>query len=323
LPKEPVNDELMMRYLLGGVSDEEQVRLEELYFVDDRVFEEVAALEDELIDAYVRGELSDTQRKQFELNFLNSAERRRKLAFAESFTQYLSLAPAATTAAEPETWPNRITGWLGIHGSTARWAFAAAGAVVLLVGAGLVRENWRLRTQLRQMQAEQTELRQREDQLNRQLALHNEPPIRSAPGKAPAEMAGAQPQSLPIVALALAPGLLRGDTEQKTLLIPHGPHLVQLQLALEDNQSYGSYLATLETAEGTRIWSKAGLKTTPQGETHIVALEMPSSLLGNKDYILKLRGVRSAMAQTSQNPSATQNLAVEEIGVYSFRVVKR
>ncbi len=310
MAKDPVNDDLMMRYLLGDVSDDEQVRLEELYFADDRVFEQLAALEDELIDAYVRAELSGPQRKQFEVYFLNSTERRRKLAFAESFSRYLSEAPRATSFAERETWRNRITGWLGIHGRTARWAFAAAGAVVLIVGAGLVRENWRLRTQLRQMQAEQTELQQREEQLSRQLSQSNVPSTGSAPGKAPAEVAGSQPHSLPIVALTLAPGLLRGSAKQEALIIPHGPHHVQLQLALENNTSYASYLATLETAEGTRVWSKEGLKTTPEGGTNIVVLELASSLLGNKDYIVRLRGTRS-------------NAATEEIAGYSFRVVKR
>ena len=43
------------------------------YFVDDDVFEQLSALEDELIDDYVRGNLAEPQRKQFELHFLNSA----------------------------------------------------------------------------------------------------------------------------------------------------------------------------------------------------------------------------------------------------------
>ena len=157
------------------------------------------------------------------------------------------------------------------------------------------------------MQAEQTELRQREEQLSKQLAQRNMPPTGSAQGKAPGEEAGSQSHSLPIIALALAPGLLRGGTEQKTLIIPHGPHLVQLQLGVESNQSYKSYLATLETTEGRRVWSKEGLKTTSEGGTHIVMLELPSSLLGSKDYILKLRGKRS-------------NAAIEDVAGYSFRV---
>jgi hypothetical protein len=323
LAKDPVNDELMMRYFLGDLTDEEQLRLEELYFVDDGTFEQLAALEDELIDAYVRGELSGPQRKQFESHFLNSTERRRKLAFAESFTQYVSEAPRAVSDHERETWPNRIAGWLGIQGSTARWGFAVAGAVVLIVGAGLVRENWRLRAQLRQMQAEQTELQQRENDLNRQLAQHTVPPSGNGARKAPEGEAGSQSHSLPIVALALAPGLLRGNAEQKTLIIPHGPHLVRLQLDVGGLQPYESYIATLKTVEGVRVWAKEGLKTMPESEGRTVALELPSGLLGNKDYIVELQGARSGPVQANQPPGETHHLVEEEVGAYSLHVVKR
>lgn len=308
MAKDRPNDDVMMGYILGELSDDEQVRLEELYFVDDRTFEQLAALEDELIDAYVRGELSAQQRKLFELHFLNSRERRRKLAFAESFIQYLSELPGTTSAAERKTWGNRVAGWLGVQRSTVRWAFAAAGAVVLLIGAGLVRENWRLRTQLRQMQAEQTQLRQREEQLSRQLAQRELPPTGSAPEKAPEEAAWPEPHSLPVVAFTLTPGLVRGSAEQKTVIIPHGPHLVRLRIDVESNQAYESYRATLETVDGTKVWSKEELKATEGGRALVV--DLPSSLLRNEDYILKLRG--------------QQNRTVfADLGGYSFRVVKR
>lgn len=323
LAKEPVSDDLITRYLLGDVSDEERVRLEESYFADDSLFEQLLASEDELIDDYVRGELLEPQRKLFESHFLNSLERRRKLAFAESFTQYVSEAPRAFSASERETWPNRIAGWLSIHGSAARWALAVAGAVVLIVGAGLVPENWRLRAQLRQMQAEQTELRQREKDLNRQLAQHTVPPSGNAAQKAPGGEAGSQSHSLPIVALALAPGLLRGNAEQKTLVIPHGPHLVRLQLNVGGLQAYESYIGTLKTVEGVRVWTKEGLTAMPQSEAHMVAMEVPSGLLGNKDYVVELRGVRSRPVQTNQPPGEIHHLVEEEVGAYSLRVVKR
>jgi hypothetical protein len=64
------------------------------------------------------------------------------------------------------------------------------------------------------------------------------------------------------------------------------------------------------------------LKTMPETGGRTLALELPSSLLGNNDYILKLRGVRSGTVQTDHNPSKTRHFVVEEIAAYSFRVVK-
>ncbi len=319
MAKDSVSDDLMIRYLLGNASEEEHIRLEEHYFVDDDVFEQLSALEDELVDDYVNGSLAEPQRKQFKLHFLNSAERRRKLAFAESFSQYLSHAPIAAAAAKQETWHRRITDWFDLRGTTTRWAIAAVFAGTLVGGAWLVRQNWRLHAQLREMQAQQTELRQREEQLSKQLAQLEVTPTGRTPGS---EVAQPQPQPLPIVALTLVPGVLRSSAEQKTLIIPPGRHVVHLQLVLE-NQSYESYLATVETAEGSRIWSKDGLTTMPQSGRRTLVLELPSSLLGNKDYVLKLRGVRSGVVQKNQYPSEAQHLVVEEIAAYSFRVVKR
>ena len=42
---------------------------------------------------------------------------------------------------------------------------------------------------------------------------------------------------------------------------------------------------------------------------HTLALELPSSLLGSNDYVVKLDGIR-------------RNAGVQEIAAYSFRVVK-
>lgn len=321
--KNPVSDDLMKRYLLGDVSDEQQVRLEAEYFVDDSVFEQLSALEDELIDDYVRGELAEPQRRQFELHFLNSVERQRKLAFAESFAQYLSSVPAAGAAEKRETSQQRIADWLGLRGAGARWAFAAVFVVVVFGGAGLAWENWQLRTQLMEIQAQQTVLRQQEEQLSKQLAQLKALAIEGTPQSTPvAEGTQSQPHPFPIVAVILAPGLVRSSAEQKTLIIPPGAHLVRLRLDLE-NQPYESYLATLETAEGRRVWSKEGLKATPEGGVRMVVLDLPSSLLGNNDYILKLRGLRSGAAPTNQyHPGEVQNLIVEDVAAYSFRVVK-
>jgi hypothetical protein len=316
--KDTVTDDLMMRYLLGDISDEERVRLEEHYFADDGVFEQLSAFEDELIDDYIRGELAEPQRKQFELHFLNSAERRRKLAFAKSFTRYLSNVPTATAAAKQAAWGQKITDWFGLRSTTARWAFAAAFAAVVFGGAWLLRENWWLRTQLREMQAQQTELRHRDDQLSRQLAQPMAPAIE---GPSEPKLAQLQPPSLPIVALTLTPGVLRSGAEQKKLIMPPEPSLVRLRLDIE-GQSYESYLATLETAEGRRVWSQGGLRTISEGKVRVVVLELPSRLLGNQDYIVELRGVRSGALQANQPPKEAQHLVSVEIATYSFRVAK-
>ena len=47
----------MQQYLLGRLPEEAEAELERRYLADDALFEELLAIEDDLRDAYVRGEL--------------------------------------------------------------------------------------------------------------------------------------------------------------------------------------------------------------------------------------------------------------------------
>ena len=84
------SEALLVRYLLGDLPEEEQVKIEDRAFQDREYLQDILAVENDLIDEYVRGELSDSERRQFEGRFLASAERRRKVEFARALT---ALAP--------------------------------------------------------------------------------------------------------------------------------------------------------------------------------------------------------------------------------------
>jgi anti-sigma-K factor RskA len=77
-------DALFTRYLLGDLSEKEQVEIEERAFRDRQYLLEIEAVECDLIDDYIRGALCESERRQFEDRFFASAERRRKLKFAKA-----------------------------------------------------------------------------------------------------------------------------------------------------------------------------------------------------------------------------------------------
>ena len=81
----------MRRYLLGQLEEAEQERIELQLLTDPSFGEEFDTVVDELTDQYVRNELTDDERKRAEKHFLNTPERRQKLAFA---TELLSHADA-------------------------------------------------------------------------------------------------------------------------------------------------------------------------------------------------------------------------------------
>ena len=109
------DEQLLVRYLLGELSEEEQSQLEERYFADDDFYSELRATERDLIDDYVRGRLSGRRREQFESRFMASPERRQKVELARSFQGYL--AEAAAHAERPALASRRqsLLGFLGIR----------------------------------------------------------------------------------------------------------------------------------------------------------------------------------------------------------------
>jgi len=94
-------DARLTRYLLGAVSPAERENIEAEYLVDEDVFEQMLIAEDELVDAYARGELSDQERGQFEKNFLTSERGRDRVHFSQALAGAVSDARPITERVEP------------------------------------------------------------------------------------------------------------------------------------------------------------------------------------------------------------------------------
>jgi anti-sigma factor RsiW len=92
------NDEVLVRYLLGELAEPERDRLEGAYLSDDALHEQLLAIEIELIDAYVRGDLSADERRHFETRFLTTLEGREWLDLARSMKAFHSRLPGAGPA---------------------------------------------------------------------------------------------------------------------------------------------------------------------------------------------------------------------------------
>jgi tetratricopeptide (TPR) repeat protein len=88
MEQKPDNQERLFQYLLGKLSEEEMLSLEDSYFFDNGSFDELQAAERELIDLYLEGGLSKDQVYQFEHFFLSTPERQEKLSFARALKRY-------------------------------------------------------------------------------------------------------------------------------------------------------------------------------------------------------------------------------------------
>jgi len=316
------NHELIVQYLLGELSEQEKMLLEQQYFDDDDFFEELLVVEGELIDAYVRDELSGRERERFEAHFLASPRQRQRVALARALVEYVTessapVSPAADSR-KPVTWWQYLLDILGNKNWTIMPAFAAAVLVILVVGSLLIIQTLRLRNRVEQVQTERAELLRREQELQRQLAeqgtlneqladeLQRE---RSQRELLEQELAKPQRSALSAVTFVLTPDLVRGADEPKKLTIPQRADFVRMQLYL-DGDDYKSYRAVLETVEGNKVWSSGSLKARPNNSGKVVTLGLPASLFVRGDYILTLSGVKA-------------DGSLENVGEYYFNVVKK
>ena len=97
MTKQTIDDEELKNYLLGLSSESKTERFDEISVADDEVVNRLSATENDLVDAYVRGELSSTELAAFSTHYLASPMRKEKVAFAKSF---LALADKSADTAQ-------------------------------------------------------------------------------------------------------------------------------------------------------------------------------------------------------------------------------
>src|SRR5260370_24874934 len=147
--KQLYDDRLLTRYLLGVLPAEEAERLDELSVANEEFAWRLNGIENDLVDAYVRGGLSGEALQQFKAFYLSSPTRRHKAEFAEgllALEHKAAALPAKTKAVasrmkkEEQAFP-----WRMFSGPRFgfQWGFASTLLVALVVAAQLLSRNFR------------------------------------------------------------------------------------------------------------------------------------------------------------------------------------
>src|ERR1051325_4584494 len=77
-------EQILKRYLLGDLSEEEVEQIELSLLLDHKNLEELIIIEETLIDEYLEGALSKHERIKFEGHFLAAPENRKELLLAKT-----------------------------------------------------------------------------------------------------------------------------------------------------------------------------------------------------------------------------------------------
>jgi len=316
----------IIRYLLGGLSAAESDALAERYLDDDELFEEIKLVEEELIDSYLRGELTKAQRRAFETSYLGTPARRERVRSAIAFRQAIhAFQPLSTTGLIEVEGNVRRKTWLKFFRPVSRLLIPTMAVVIVFLAIGVtlaIIQNVRLQRRINQTQAEKKNLKEQErqalDELDEQKAvnakLRDENQLmrnQSDQLRGELERLKLPPQHAnrqsPDVSYELAFNLVRGVGSAATLEIPRRARLAELKLNFEPND-FKRFHIELQRAD-VRKWSKDFVRQEIATSRKQVAIKIPADLLSTGEYILTLSGL----------PNSDRHLVAD----YRFRVVRK
>lgn len=216
------DDQILVRYLVGSLPEDQTERLDELSVSDDDFVWRLRAAENELVDAYLRNQLSGDTLERFRSFYLASAHRREKVMFAEAL-----LALAAQE-------PRQSRRWFAAPSMIPRWGLASGIAAAALIGGVLLYENGRLRNQVQQADGKRASL----------MVNRGQP---------------AAPPS-PLVAMVLKPPV-RGGGPIPEVFVPPEAVGAAFALRLETDD-FPAFTVTLKNAAGNEeLWRSRELKS--------------------------------------------------------------
>lgn len=322
------SENVIAQYLLGELSEEQQIEIEDRAFEDKDYLANITAVENDLIDEYVRNELSGAERQRFEKRFLVSAERRKRVEFARALAGVMSEQAVPQKIVVPEaklwSWWDSIYAFISGLTPAAKMAFVSA-VPLLLIGVGylsietlrLRRELTELRSQNQSQQNQQQQALELERHRNQELSaqLNQEKQQREQTDESLRELSEAgdavNPAPRPVIAsLTLLPGLSRGGDNKPSLILPDDARLVRLQIGIDSEEPYKNFNVELLTLAGRQVWTREKLNARDRRGARAVGLTLPATALKSGEYELKLRGV-------------TESGAAEDVGFYYFTVRKR
>jgi len=288
------DDHALIRYLIGGVPSDEAERLDELSVSDDGVAERLREVENDLVDAYVRDELTGEVRDLFIANYLDVPAHREKVRFAEALyaREKASVATAGLAARRPSARFSPV----------ARWGWAIAALLVVAVTGLLVAQNVRLQREVATARATRSTLEQREQDLQLQLrsekTAHTQTAaelarVRESIAANDAQARATAAPGAPLLSFLLVPST-RGITDVPQIAVPRGTPQIEVRLLLEDDE-FPQYRVTLkDSGSDSAVWRSPAVKSSPSADGKVVRTSVPAARLTPKHYRFELSGIRAA-----------------------------
>jgi hypothetical protein len=303
LQKLEPSDAVLLRYLLGALPVDEAEPVEEASVVDEDLAARLNAIEFDLVDSYVRGELEGPNLARFQSWYLSSPLRAQKVEAAKAIlivVDPVKEAPVSPTVeAKPAIETNEapavniaptlsygkgsasaksVGSRFANFGAWPMLGFAAA-VLILVVAVGfLTSRNKRLRNEVAETKKQTTELTAK---LNEEHAGVND----TGQKNGAADNLAHGLDNVATVTMFL-PSPTRGASAVPTVGVPAGTGLVVLSLGLGSNDEKTYRAQLMDPATQKVLWHSGVLR--PGNDGTYVSVTVPANLLRSKMYLLQL-----------------------------------
>ena len=327
-----IDENLVRKYLLGQLPKRELERFEVGLLRDDQYYETLTALEDEvedeLIDQYLNGELTDPEREYFERIFLKIPERAHKLKIIKALKEQAAGTPELVHAVtEPAilrpAYPNARWSPLAavFQNPIVGLSMAAALLLTMLCCLWLVIRSNRLENQVRYARSQgqsDPALKEQLDQMGKnneeltaKLRASEEQRASLEQDLATLKERGSQTPASTVASVILFSSRRSSGQGVSTLHLTPGATEARLTLNVEDvdPKDYKRFRALVKKRSGAEVWRSENVKLQTRGTRALTTLTLPIKSLTEGEYTVDLDG------ETNDNQ-------LEPVGIYSFRVAK-
>jgi hypothetical protein len=289
--KREYGEDVLIRYLLGSLPQEESERLDELSIADDEFAWWLNAVENDLVDSFLADELSGEILQRFRLVFLASPRGREKILFARALRERSEKSghTAATVNPKPARFlTTRSTGfWFGL--SSLPWGLGTVAVAMCILAAYLFVENDRLRKSEAESREQQAILGQRTHELEKQLTDERSVNIviQGELDRLRRSLATAAPKTIAVLLLPAT----RGINQIKTVPVHPSTGQLALRLQLEADEFPAYRVILQDPVTNQSIWSSTNLKARSDGSNITISISISANMLMQQNYILEVSGI--------------------------------
>lgn len=271
MSEKPMTRAVARRFLLGAVDDSERQQIESLFIIDPETKETILIAEDELVEDYLEGSLSESDTAKFLEQYAYGHRQRRKLRIVESIKEYGRAE--ALRDQSGSSFLQHLRSFISLHGRRDRRLYipiAVAMAVVLVVIAvWLVQwSNQRMRDQNLRLAFEQ------------QLKDLN----------APSSLSENPPQMLSLILPSVSLRSVNSPAEIKPQAVYR---IIELQLLWPQKEEAQNYRAILRRVGDAEKFTIANVHAEKNPVGKVVRLRLPAVSLAPGLYQVSLSAIAS------------------------------